>query len=198
MPRSLALAAVVAGTLALAACGGGDEAPASTGSVAPTTASASAAPPAASASAAARPAGAVTFQGVTVSNPADLSSKPQTTSSAASTPAKLEYKDLVVGKGAAADPAATVNVQYEGMIYKNGTVFDSSWDRGAPASFPLTGVVPGFTQGIGGTTGVPPMKAGGRRIMILPPALGYPDGSPNGSIPANTPIVFIVDLLSVS
>jgi peptidylprolyl isomerase len=58
--------------------------------------------------------------------------------------------------------------------------------------------VAGFTQGIGGTTGVAPMKVGGRRIMILPPALGYgASGTPDGSIPPNTPIVFVVDLLNV-
>lgn len=188
MPRSLVVAALLAGSLALTACGGGDDAAPATGSSAPA--------PAAGGSSAS---GGVTFNGVAVSNPTDLGSAPQATSSATRTPTTLEYKDLVVGKGASAGPTSTVNVQYQGLIYSSGKGFDSSWDRGGdPISFPLSGVVPGFTQGIGGTAEVPPMKVGGRRIMILPPALGYPEGTPDGAIPPGTPIVFVVDLVSVS
>ena len=87
-------------------------------------------------------------------------------------------------------------MQYVGVLYKNGTVFDSSWARGSPAQFSLTGVVKGFTQGIGGTTGVAPMKVGGRRIMILPASLGY-GSTASGPIPANSPLVFVVDLKKV-
>lgn len=164
------------------------------------TASSSAAPPSSSAApskAKAAVGPAVTFDGVTVKGAADLTGEPGVTSKSSSTPAKLAYKDLVVGKGAAATPTSTVEVQYSGVLYKNGTPFDSSWSRGQSASFPLTGVVPGFTQGIGGTTGVPPMKVGGRRIMILPAALGY-GASGQGSIPPNAPLVFVVDLLKVT
>ena len=139
---------------------------------------------------------AVTFSGVTVKGAADLSGAPAVTANASTAPAKLEYKDLVVGKGNAASPASTVTVQYVGALYKDGTPFDSSWTRGQPAQFPLTGVVPGFTQGIGGTTGIPPMKVGGRRLMILPAALGY-GAQANGAIPPNSPLVFVVDLKSI-
>jgi peptidylprolyl isomerase len=90
-------------------------------------------------------------------------------------------------------------VQYTGVLYKNGAKFDSSWDRGQPTSFSLAQVVKGFTQGIGGYGKVTPMREGGRRIMILPAALGYgTHGSPDGSVPAGAPIVFVVDLKSVS
>jgi peptidylprolyl isomerase len=90
-----------------------------------------------------------------------------------------------------------VSVQYLGVLYKNGLKFDSSWSRGGkPISFPLTQVVHGFTQGIGGAGKVAPMRVGGRRIMILPASLGY-GSSANGSIPANSPLVFVVDLKSV-
>jgi FKBP-type peptidyl-prolyl cis-trans isomerase len=140
---------------------------------------------------------AVTFDGVTVKGAADLTGEPGVTSKATSAPAKLAYKDLVVGKGQAASPSSTVEVQYSGVLYKDGTPFDSSWSRGQSATFPLTGVVPGFTQGIGGTAGVPPMKVGGRRIMILPAALGY-GASGQGPIPPNAPLVFVVDLLKVT
>lgn len=139
----------------------------------------------------------VTFDGVTVKGATDLKGYPQVTSKASKAPAKLEYKDLVVGKGKAASPTSTVTVQYVGVRYADGKTFDSSWDRGQPAQFSLTGVVPGFTQGIGGTKDVPPMKVGGRRIMILPASLGYGTQSRGADIPPNTPLVFVVDLVSV-
>lgn len=142
--------------------------------------------------------GAVTFQGLTVTDPTDVSHKPKVTGSSTQVPTALAYKDLVVGSGAPASPTASVNVQYDGLIYPTGKEFQASWDSQGPTPFSLQRVVPGFTQGIGGTSSVPPMKAGGRRILILPPALGYPQGTPDGSIPPNTPIVFIVDLISVS
>jgi hypothetical protein len=138
----------------------------------------------------------VSFDGVTVSGAADLAGSPGVTAKSSTAPTKLAYKDLVVGKGAAATPSSSVTVQYVGVLYKNGTLFDSSWARGSAAQFSLSGVVKGFTQGIGGTSGVPPMKVGGRRIMILPAALGY-GSTPSGSIPANSPLVFVVDLKKV-
>jgi peptidylprolyl isomerase len=139
---------------------------------------------------------AVTFKGVTVKGAADLKGYPVVTSKSSVDAKKLAVKDLVVGKGKAATPTSTVTVQYSGVLYKNGKPFDSSWSRGQPAQFPLTGVVKGFTQGIGGTTGVPPMKVGGRRIMILPSSLGY-GAQGSGAIPANSSLVFVVDLVSV-
>ena len=140
---------------------------------------------------------AVSFMGVTVGGATDLGGKPVVTSKG-TTAKKLEIKDLVVGRGAAATPTSCATVQYDGVLYKNGSEFDSSWKRGQTAQFPLTNVIPGFTQGIGGTTGVPPMKSGGRRIIIIPSALGYgAQGSPP-SIPANSDLVFVVDLISLS
>jgi peptidylprolyl isomerase len=139
---------------------------------------------------------AVRFDGVTVSGAKDLKGMPKITSKHTKQPPKLEYKDLVVGKGKAAGPKSTVTVQYVGALYSNGKVFDSSWSRGEPTTFPLTGVVPGFTQGIGGTKGVPPMKVGGRRLIIMPSSLGY-GSEANGPIPANSPLIFVVDLTKI-
>lgn len=141
--------------------------------------------------------GPVSFNGVTVGNATDLTKAPTVTSQSDTVPTKLEYKDLVVGTGTPATPTSTVNVQYTGVLYKNGKKFDSSWDRGQPASFPLTQVVKGFTYGIGGNGDIPPMRVGGRRIMILPASLGY-GSQATGAIPANSPLVFVVDLKSVS
>lgn len=140
----------------------------------------------------------VTFQGVTVIGAKDLSGYPTVTSTANSDPAKLEYKDLVVGTGKAATPTSSVTVQYVGILYKGGTEpFDSSWSRGEPAPFSLSQVVPGFTQGIGGGSGTRAMKVGGRRLIIMPAAMGYGAQSPSADIPANSPLVFVVDLKSV-
>ena len=142
--------------------------------------------------------GSVTFNGVTVDNATDLANKPKVTAQSASTPDALQVKDLVTGDGAAATPTSTVTVQYVGVRYADGKQFDASWDHGGATSFSLQQVVPGFTQGIGGNGQVAPMKVGGRRIMILPAALGYgSQGTPDGSIPPNASIVFVVDLVSV-
>jgi peptidyl-prolyl cis-trans isomerase B (cyclophilin B) len=138
------------------------------------------------------------FGGVTVKNATNLKQAPVITAKVAAAPKALECMDLVVGKGAAATPTSTVQVQYVGALLKNGKVFDSSWARGAkPISFPLTGVVPGFTQGIGGTGKVAPMKVGGRRLIILPAALGYPNGQ-GSAIPPGSALIFIVDLTNTS
>jgi peptidylprolyl isomerase len=167
----------------------------------PTAPASSSAPPSAPSSPVPSATGAaVSFNGVTVKGAADLKGAPGVTSAAADDPAKLEYKDLVVGKGKAANPKSSVSVQYTGVLYKTGSEFDSSWSRGGqPAQFSLTGVVPGFTQGIGGTTGIPPMKVGGRRIIIMPAALGYGANPPQGSnIAPNSPLVFVIDLTTAS
>lgn len=137
------------------------------------------------------------FKGVTVGAATDLKHEPKVTSKGAADPTALECADLLVGTGKAATPTSTVSVQYTGVLYRKGTQFDSSWARGAkPVSFPLTGVVPGFTQGIGGTGKVAPMRVGGRRIMVLPSSLGY-GAQASGAIPANSSLVFVVDLVSV-
>ena len=140
----------------------------------------------------------LTFNGVTVFGATNMSSKPKVTSEAALPSATLKVKDLVVGKGEAATPASTVSVQYVGVRYLDGKQFDSSWDRGGPTTFSLRKVVKGFTRGIGGGGDIAPMKVGSRRIIIVPPEMGYGEtGTPDGSIPPNAAIVFVVDLIAV-
>lgn len=140
----------------------------------------------------------VTFNAVTVAGATNMSSNPKLTSGSTLPAAKLKVKDLVVGTGEAATPTATVTVQYVGVRYADGKQFDSSWDRGGPTTFSLRKVVKGFTQGIGGNDEVPPMKVGGRRLMILPSELGYGEnGTPDGGIPPNASIVFVVDLIAI-
>jgi FKBP-type peptidyl-prolyl cis-trans isomerase len=179
--------------------GGNKSNPSASTSTTPAASSSAAQPPAVPAptTPCSPPSGATaTFKGVTIGSATDLKKAPKVTSKG-TTAAGLLCEDLVVGKGAAATPTSTVNVQYTGVLYTNGTEFDSSWSKGGkPVQFPLTGVVPGFTQGIGGAGKVAPMHVGGRRVMILPASLGY-GAQANGPIPANSTLVFVVDLVSI-
>ena len=138
------------------------------------------------------------FRWVTIDNPTNLAKNPDAVSCSKLTPKKLEYKDLVVGKGKAPTAKSTVSVQYAGVFYEDGYAFDSSWKDtpGKPATFSLAQGVPGFTDAIAGSGKVPPMKIGGRRVVILPAALAYGSAGSQG-IPGNTPLVFVIDLTAV-
>jgi peptidylprolyl isomerase len=142
--------------------------------------------------------GSVTFNNVTVSGGTNIATKPKVTAESSLPAATLKVKDLVVGKGEEAKPNSTVTVHYVGVRYSDGKQFDSSWERGGPTSFSLRQVVKGFTQGIGGKGEISPMKVGGRRIIIVPSEMGYGEaGTPDGAIPPNASIVFVVDLIAV-
>jgi peptidylprolyl isomerase len=108
-------------------------------------------------------------------------------------PKGLVYKDIKVGKGAEAQPGTSVNVQYVGALFSDGTEFDASWDRGEPFTFTLGQgmVIPGWDEGLVG------MKEGGRRVLTIPPDMGY--GSTGaGPIPPDSTLVFVVDLEKVT
>ena len=106
-------------------------------------------------------------------------------------PAGLVTEDIVEGKGKAAKAGDTVAMQYAGFNWSNGQPFDASWDRGnEPFEFGLGAgmVIPGWDEGIVG------MKPGGRRLLVIPPDMGYgPAGSPP-VIGPNETLVFVVDL----
>ena len=141
----------------------------------------------------------VSFNGVTVSGATDFAKNPSVGSTATTPPTSLEVKDLIVGTGKAANPTSSVKVQYTGVLYCDGSPFDTPSTHGNdPIPFSLTGVVAGFTQGIGGGSGTTPMKVGGRRIIIMPASMAYGDSPPSADIPPNSPLVFVVDLKSVS
>ena len=126
--------------------------------------------------------------------PPQLAKKPVVNVPTASPPKKLVVKDLITGTGATATAGKTVTVNYVGVLYKGGKQFDSSWQRNQPFTTALStgSVIPGWVQGING------MKVGGRRELIIPPSLGYgAKGSPP-TIPANSTLVFVVDLLKVA
>ena len=126
--------------------------------------------------------------------PPALANKPTVTVPSGPAPTKLVTKDLVPGTGQTVKPGQTVTVNYVGVLYKTGKEFDSSWKTGQPATFPLTagGVIQGWVQGI------PGMKVGGRRELIIPASLAYGKAGRPPTIPANSPLVFVVDLLSIS
>jgi peptidylprolyl isomerase len=107
-------------------------------------------------------------------------------------PAEFGLAVLIQGDGAEVAEGATVTVHYTGVNWNTGEVFDSSWARGAPASFPTGGVIPGFRDALVGQT------VGSQVIAVIPPELGYgpSGGTPDGSIGADDTIVFVVDILA--
>lgn len=104
---------------------------------------------------------------------------------------KLETTDLKVGEGAEAVAGKTVSVHYTGTL-TDGTKFDSSLDRSEPFEFVLGNgqVIAGWDQGVAG------MKVGGKRKLVIPPDLGY-GARAQGKIPANSTLIFEVELLEV-
>jgi peptidylprolyl isomerase len=102
---------------------------------------------------------------------------------------ELRTEDIIEGDGAEVAPGATVTVHYSGVLL-DGTEFDASFG-GAPATFPLDGVIPGWTEGI------PGMHVGGRRLLEIPPDLAY-GSTGQGPIPPDSPLVFVVDVLDTA
>ena len=110
------------------------------------------------------------------------------------TPSGLKYTDEVVGTGAAPRAGQTVTVHYTGWLDeagKKGAKFDSSRDRGQPFSFTLGQgqVIKGWDEGVA------TMKAGGRRILVIPASLGYGARGAGGVIPPNATLIFDVELI---
>ncbi|MDT7575800.1 MAG: peptidylprolyl isomerase [Pseudonocardiales bacterium] len=190
MKRSLPTASAAAILTALTVVSGCSSAPSAsttaTASAAPTTVQATAGPTPASTPG--TPVAGIPALGATAT---DLKTAPTIPAGTGQPPTQLLTQNIVVGTGPKATPNDTVNVRYVGALY-DGTPFDSSWSRGnAPISFPLNQVVPGFAQGIEG------MAPGGRRVIVIPPALGYGDEA-QGPIPGGSTLVFVVDLVGIS
>nr|HET6904476.1 FKBP-type peptidyl-prolyl cis-trans isomerase [Ktedonobacteraceae bacterium] len=106
----------------------------------------------------------------------------------------LEYLDIKVGAGTAAQTGSTVSVQYTGWLASNGQKFDSSYDHGGQP-FTLTlgqhQVIPGWEEGLVG------MKPGGTRRILIPPAQGYGTQGSGSTIPPNSTLIFDVTMVSV-
>ena len=103
----------------------------------------------------------------------------------------LVYESLKDGTGAAPKASDTVRVHYRGTFPDSGKEFDSSIARGQPIEFPLTGVIPCWTEG------VQKMKVGGKAKLTCPPAIAYGTRGAGGVIPPNATLNFEVELLGI-
>jgi peptidylprolyl isomerase len=138
-----------------------------------------------------------TTAAVTTPSSGPLATEPVITVPSGAPSSKLVEKNLIVGTGAAATDGSEISVNYVGALYSNGKVFDASWkDTPGKAFGPFQlgagAVIPGWDQGLVG------MKVGGRRELIIPPALAYKAAGSPPTIPGNATLIFIVDLLAVS
>jgi len=104
---------------------------------------------------------------------------------------ELETIDLEVGTGEEVKPGATITAHYTGALVKNGIIFQSSLDFGKAITFGLDQVIKGWTLG------VPGMKVGGTRRLIIPAEQAYGASSPARNIPANSDLVFDIDLVAI-
>ncbi|ALJ20229.1 FKBP-type peptidyl-prolyl cis-trans isomerase [Microbacterium sp. No. 7] len=107
-----------------------------------------------------------------------------------SPPEELSVEVLKEGDGEAVGAGASVRVQYTGVTWAEREVFDSSWSRGTPTTFPLDTVVPGFAQALEGKT------VGSQVLVVIPPDLGYEDRELPG-IPAGSTLIFVIDILGI-
>lgn len=105
-------------------------------------------------------------------------------------PEKLEVTDVIVGDGAEAKPGDQVQVHYVGVEFDSGEEFDASWNRGAPVRFPLASLIKGWQDGI------PGMKVGGRRQLVVPPEQAYGPAGAGHRLSGKT-LIFVIDLLDV-
>jgi peptidylprolyl isomerase len=173
--RVLVLALVLTGTLT--ACGASSGTPAPAGRTPTPT-------PAATETASCTPSGTGTT---------DLTKKPVVARSSAPAPAETTTVDIVCGTGAEAKNGSSVKVRYVGLLYQDGSEFDSSWSRAATDTLSFTvgsGVIPGFSKGTEG------MRVGGRREVIIPSKDGYGENG-TGPIPGGAALVFVIDLVKV-
>jgi peptidylprolyl isomerase len=190
MKTTRILAALAATTLILTACGGGSEESAA-------DKFARTAEQQAKTQQASTPAETPAPQATKVtpsSGERNIDTKPRIPKVSGSPPKTLKVEDLIEGKGQAAKSGDKVSVRYVGVLYDNNKEFDSSWKRGK-APFQLTlgqgQVIQGWDRGLIG------MKVGGRRRLTIPPDLAYGAQGQPPSIPANSTLVFDVDLTKI-
>jgi peptidylprolyl isomerase len=120
--------------------------------------------------------------------------KPEVTVPAGNPPADLLIEDVIVGEGNEAKSGANVEVHYVGVAWSTQREFDASWNRGDTFEFRLGAgqVISGWDQGVAG------MKVGGRRILTIPPHMGYGNQGAGGVIKGGETLIFVVDLLNVN
>ena len=117
--------------------------------------------------------------------------KPEVDAPVGDAPTELQIVDDIIGDGDEAKASSVVDVHYLGVGFESGEEFDSSWSRGESANFPLPMLIPGWQEGI------PGMKVGGRRQLVVPPHLAYGPAGGGHQLSART-LIFVIALLGVS
>jgi peptidylprolyl isomerase len=123
----------------------------------------------------------------------DTSVKPVIPKPTGSPPRRLVAEDIVKGRGRSAKPGDTVIVHYVGMNFSNGEEFDSSWSGGGPVAVELGAgaVIEGWDRGLVG------IRTGGRRMLTIPPEMGYGAEGYPPDIPPNETLIFVIDALKI-
>lgn len=117
-------------------------------------------------------------------------SKPEVDAPVGEAPTELQIVDDIIGDGDEAKASSVVDVHYLGVGFDSGEEFDSSWSRGESINFPLSSLIAGWQQGI------PGMRVGGRRTLIVPPVLAYGAAGSGHPLSGQT-LIFVIDLLGV-
>jgi peptidylprolyl isomerase len=121
---------------------------------------------------------------------ANAGEAPTITAPSGDAPTELIAQDVIAGTGAEVLATSTLTVHYTLMKWSDGSILESSWSGGAPATFPLSGVIQGWQQGLLGA------KVGARRLLVIPPSLGY--GPMAGHPLEKDTLIFAVDIIAVS
>jgi len=121
---------------------------------------------------------------------ANAGEAPTITAPSGDAPTDLVAEDVIVGSGTEVVAASTLTVHYTLMKWSDGSILESSWSSGTPSTFELSGLIQGWQQGLPGA------KVGGRRLLVIPPALGY--GAMAGHPLEKDTLIFAVDIIAVS
>ena len=121
---------------------------------------------------------------------ANAGEAPTITPPSGDAPTALIAEDIIVGSGTEVVATSTLTLHYTLMKWSDGSILESSWSSGTPSTFQLSGLIQGWQQGLPGA------KVGGRRLLVLPPALGY--GAMAGHPLEKDTLIFAIDIIAVS
>jgi peptidylprolyl isomerase len=121
---------------------------------------------------------------------ANAGEAPTITAPSGDAPTELIAQDVIVGSGAVVVATSTLTLHYTLMKWSDGSILESSWSSGTPSTFQLSGLIQGWQLGLPGA------KVGGRRLLVIPPALGY--GPMAGHPLEKDTLIFAVDIIAVS
>ena len=121
---------------------------------------------------------------------ANAGEAPTITAPSGNAPTELIAQDVIVGSGAEVVATSTLTLHYTLMKWSDGSILESSWSSGTPSTFQLSGLIQGWQLGLPGA------KVGGRRLLVIPPALGY--GPMAGHPLEKDTLIFAVDIIAVS